>query len=92
MIVFTAANLVRLHLVDKNKWQWFMPGHEIVTTYEVYDNFPTATNRPKSWIIRAIEDDKVDAVVQFGYDGTKTEIVRAAEALDLDVYLVRNVQ
>lgn len=88
MIIVTAENYVVLHMVDRTKWQNYIGDKEVYTTYEVYTNFPGAHNRPKSWLINAIHDGVVDKVIQLGYSGAKTEIVRAAEAFDLEVLLV----
>lgn len=89
--IITAANHVVLDPVTMKRVVDLVSGN-LYTTYEVYDNFASiATNRPKSWLLNLIEFDKVDTVIQLGFDGHKTEIVRVAEDLGLDVYLFNRV-
>jgi hypothetical protein len=64
----------------------------IITTYEVFDSFngDMVTNWPKSYIKYVMEKGQVDRVIQVGYTNTKCEIAEAAEALGIDVFLIRS--
>lgn len=65
----------------------------VFTTYETYPNFMgVAQNRPKSHLLKLIQDGRVDKLVQVGYTGRKTKLVKAAERLDLDVTLIRSTE
>lgn len=63
----------------------------IYSSVEVASNFPEISMRPKSWMIDQIKKGEVDTVVQIGYTGTSTEIVRLAEEYDVEnIVLIRS--
>lgn len=89
--IVTATNLVELDPVTLTKVMQNVEG-SLYTTYEVYNNFkPTAINRPKSFLLTQLEMGIVDKVIQIGYNGTKTQLARAAEELGVDVILYRSM-
>lgn len=89
--IITATNITRLDPVTLSNVLKNVKG-TMFTTYEVYDDFkPAAVNRPKTFLLNLLEHDVVDIVIQVGYNGTKTEIVRTAEELGLEVILFRSM-
>lgn len=91
--IITAEKRTVLHPVVINKVLGLAEG-KIYTTYTTYENFETvAANRPQTFLCLLMERGEIDKVIQVGYNGyNKSNLVKIAEDLDIDVLLFRSME
>lgn len=87
--IVTAPHKVSMSYAILNKVYRYVQGADVYTTYEVANNFSHGINRPKGWLRKNVEAGKFDILVVVGYDGRNTKLIEAAEARNMDVYLIK---